>query len=319
MSRWFRHYAGMMRDEKLVRVAVKTGQPVERVLWVWGAILESAAELNDGGRFDFDAAEAAYFLRVEETDILALIAALSEIGRICDGIVARWGARQFESDRSASRQAAYRNKSKAGDSLKTQSDGEVTAKDRHGDGGVTATSRPSDAPETETETENIEQIKDNYATSAREDSETGSLVSQEAFAIADELATICGNGIGPETPPGWCGAGMRVQAWLNAGWPKQVMIDGARAVMARRKGKTVENVAYLEKPLADAFERFKQPVPVGTVGGTGPPARMAREPTERERRMQEMRDIRDALSSYSEASERSGQSVAWLLPGHPGE
>ena len=49
MSRWFRHYAGMMRDDKLVRIAIKTKQPIERVLWIWGAILESAAEIDDNG------------------------------------------------------------------------------------------------------------------------------------------------------------------------------------------------------------------------------------------------------------------------------
>ena len=43
MSRWFRHYAGMMRDDKLVRAAIKSKQSIERVLWIWGAVLESAA------------------------------------------------------------------------------------------------------------------------------------------------------------------------------------------------------------------------------------------------------------------------------------
>jgi hypothetical protein len=36
MSRWFRHYAGMMRDDKLVRVAIRSGQTIERVVWVYG-------------------------------------------------------------------------------------------------------------------------------------------------------------------------------------------------------------------------------------------------------------------------------------------
>ena len=31
MSRWFRHYAGMMRDDKPVRIAIKTKQPIERI------------------------------------------------------------------------------------------------------------------------------------------------------------------------------------------------------------------------------------------------------------------------------------------------
>jgi hypothetical protein len=66
MSRWFRHYAGMMRDDKLVRVAIRSKQTIERVVWVYGAILESAAELDDEGRYDLAADEAAYFLRADE-------------------------------------------------------------------------------------------------------------------------------------------------------------------------------------------------------------------------------------------------------------
>jgi hypothetical protein len=145
MSRWFRHYAGMMRDEKLVRVALQAKQPVERVLWLWGAILESAAEINDGGKFDLDAAEVAYFLRTDEADIRALIAGLESMGRLHQGIVARWGSRQFQSDKSADRQKKYRQNQKQecgndGDNIES-------------DGGVTAVSRPGDAPETETNTE----------------------------------------------------------------------------------------------------------------------------------------------------------------------
>jgi hypothetical protein len=143
LSRWFRHYAGMMRDAKLVSVALHTKQPVERVLWVWGAILESAAEINDGGRYAFDSAEAAYFLRADTADIDAIEAGLSVAGRVADGRVVHWGDRQFQSDRSASRQAAYRERQRGNDS-----DGDKT----DSDGGVTAASRHGDAPETETET-----------------------------------------------------------------------------------------------------------------------------------------------------------------------
>ncbi len=63
MSRWFRHYAGMMRDDKLVRVSIKSKQSVERVCWVWCAILESAAEIDDSGRYEIEHEEIARFLR----------------------------------------------------------------------------------------------------------------------------------------------------------------------------------------------------------------------------------------------------------------
>lgn len=150
MSRWFRHYAGMMRDDKLVRVAIRSKQTVERVVWVWGAILESAAEIDEDGRYDFDTAEAAYFLRADEGDLVAILDALSEQGRISQDRVVKWGDRQFTSDRSADRQRRYRERKKA---VSHGDNGAEPVTGGEGDGGVTSLSRHGDAPETETETE----------------------------------------------------------------------------------------------------------------------------------------------------------------------
>lgn len=144
MSRWFRHYAGMMRDEKLVRVAIKSKQPIERVLWVWGAILESASEIDDNGRFDLDPAEVAYFLRTDEGDVDAVLAALTGAGRLAGGCVVNWGDRQFSSDRSKERQAAYRERKRA------QNLGPVADEDAQN---VTVTSRDAEVTLQETETE----------------------------------------------------------------------------------------------------------------------------------------------------------------------
>ena len=144
MSRWFRHYAGMVRDAKLVSASIASKQPIERVVWVWGAILESAAEIDDGGKFNLDAAEGAYFLRADEADICGIMDALVRLQRISDGCVVHWGDRQFTSDRSADRQARYRErkqgKTGGSDENKTSGDGAVASPSRHGD-----------APETETE------------------------------------------------------------------------------------------------------------------------------------------------------------------------
>lgn len=152
MSRWFRHYAGMMRDEKLVRVSIKSKQPIERVLWIWGAILESAAEVNDNGKYDLDAAEVAYFLRADETDIHVVLTALADAGRVADNGVVNWGNRQFSSDKSAVRVAAYRERKRAENSgfnsVTTSRNGDVTLQERFCNG-----------PETETETETHTETK----------------------------------------------------------------------------------------------------------------------------------------------------------------
>ena len=152
MSRWFRHYAGMMRDEKLVTVAIRSKQSVERVVWVWGAILESAAEIDDAGRFEVDAAEVAYFLRADETDILNVMDALEQSGRIAASCVVKWGDRQYQSDKSVERQARYRERQRA---KKSNNNEVLEACD------VTVTSRDGvvTPQETDTETDNTSSLR----------------------------------------------------------------------------------------------------------------------------------------------------------------
>ena len=60
--RWFRHFVGMMRDPKLVGVAARCRQPVERVAFLWGCILEAACEREDAGAYVLDADELAELL-----------------------------------------------------------------------------------------------------------------------------------------------------------------------------------------------------------------------------------------------------------------
>jgi len=147
----------MMRDEKLVSVAVKSRQPVERVIWVWGALLESASEINDGGRYEFDAAEAAYFLRADEADIVAVTTALEAAGRVADGRVVKWGARQYQSDKSAERQARYRERKRAqgsdGDGEKPLGDARKGVIKERGDGQVTSRDAVVTPPDTDTDTD----------------------------------------------------------------------------------------------------------------------------------------------------------------------
>jgi hypothetical protein len=146
VSRWFRHYAGMMRDDKLVRVAIRSKQSIERVAWVWGAILESAAEIDDDGRYDVDAAEVAYFLRSDQADVDAILDSFAAAGRLAKGRVVKWGNRQFQSDRSKERVAAHRER-------KRQARGKCNGVSETGNADVTLQERPRNAPETELETD----------------------------------------------------------------------------------------------------------------------------------------------------------------------
>lgn len=126
MSRWFRHYAGLCRDEKLVRVALKTEQSIERIVWVYSALLESAAELNQNGRYDVDLFELAYFLRVDPDKIQAIMDALEESNRVKDNVLLTWTKRQYKSDTSADRVRRHREK-KASETAPSNGDVTVTA------------------------------------------------------------------------------------------------------------------------------------------------------------------------------------------------
>jgi hypothetical protein len=146
VSRWFRHYAGMMRDDKLVRVAIRSKQPIERVAWIWGAILESAAEIDNDGRYDVDAAEVAYFLRADQADVDAILDSFAAAGRLAKGRVVKWGNLQFSSDRSKERVAAHRQR-------KQEERNRDNDRGKAGNADVTLQECHGNSPETETETE----------------------------------------------------------------------------------------------------------------------------------------------------------------------
>jgi len=124
MARWFRHYVGMMRDGKIVGIAVRTRQTVERVGFIWACILEDAAERNDGGAYQLDRDGIAFFLRADPDEVSLILSEMEGAGLVAKGKVCKWAARQHESDSSAARTRRYRQKRRSGD-------GDVTSPDRH--------------------------------------------------------------------------------------------------------------------------------------------------------------------------------------------
>jgi hypothetical protein len=218
MSRWFRHYAGMMRDDKLVRVAIRSKQTIERVAWVWGAILESASEIDDGGRYDLDAAEIAYFLRADESDVDAILGALSDACRVADSHVVKWGNRQFSSDRSRERVASHRERKRA-----QGSDG--NGDEGTGNGDVTLQACHGNAPETETELETEEEG------SSKDDSPSDdepSLRPEHVFESYQELAADLGLPIPRDFTP--------ERRQLVRGRITQYSLADFQTVMARCRG-----------------------------------------------------------------------------------
>ena len=157
MPRWFRHYAGLSRDEKLMAAALASDQSIQLVVWLWCAILEDAAERNDAGAFVIDLPAAAWLLHCDVAALVAIMEALTRAGRIDGGRVMNWPARQFASDQSAPRVAAYRERQRAA----------VTE---------TLPKRFRNAPESESESEKEEKKNGHVTLHARPDTNPKELV-----------------------------------------------------------------------------------------------------------------------------------------------
>lgn len=246
MSRWFRHYAGLCRDNKLVSAAIRAKQPVERVVWVWAAILENAAELDDGGRYDFDPVEAAYFLRSDEDDILAITEALEASGRLAEGHVVNWNRRQFASDRSRDRVAAFRDRKRAAAvRLPVQREDEESRA-----GTVTLQPRYGNSPEAETET-------DKKADADAQSSANASLADRclaAAGLSADPKAVMW-----PIYP---------IAACIRDG--ASVELDVLPTIQRiTASGRNPKSWSYFAQPIMDAKAAREAPAPVGRA--TGPP------------------------------------------------
>ncbi len=235
MSRWFRHYAGMMTDEKLVSAAVKSKQTVERVIWVWGAILESASEINDGGRYEFDSAAAAYFLRCDESELDAVTRVLGDLGRVCEGFVCQWKARQYESDTSTERVRKHRAK-------RTEND--TSARDSVPNGerndGETLQQRSVTPPEAEADT------KAEAEAEPKEESRAAACV---------EIGQRITDYMGVTNDPRWLGNWSTVSVWLSQGFDPE--LDILPTVMSmverfRRTGKPMPgSLKYFSRAIAD--------------------------------------------------------------------
>ncbi|KAA0686027.1 hypothetical protein DTW90_34645 [Neorhizobium sp. P12A] len=236
MSRWFRHYAGMMRDEKLVRVAVKTKQAVERVVWVWGAILESAAEINDGGRYEFDAGEAAYFLRCDESDMVCIVECLEGIERLHGGVVARWSDRQFDSDSSKERQRRYRERRKAG--------GDV--QERNGDVGETSRDGEVTLQEADTDTDTDTELDSSSLRSEQPRAlDPEFLESKLREAAGDKIQPHGGFVVGP------------IMALIAAGADLELDVLPTVRASAAKLPRPAKSWSYFVGPIQDAFDRRK--------------------------------------------------------------
>lgn len=98
---WYRRYTGTCADPKIAEAAMISGAPRCLVIAVWDALLESACEDEDLGRYSVTPRRIAAML-VEPVDRIGQVfEALTEIGMIAGGVIVAWEKRQPNSETPA--------------------------------------------------------------------------------------------------------------------------------------------------------------------------------------------------------------------------
>lgn len=113
MKPWFRHYIGAADDEKLMRVASRTRQTLERVSFCWMKIMESASNIDSEGLFSVDAHDISWKLHCEPEPIQQVLDAFDAEGLTDDSVIVKWKVRQYEAAPSTARVHKFRRKQSA--------------------------------------------------------------------------------------------------------------------------------------------------------------------------------------------------------------
>jgi hypothetical protein len=229
MSRWFRVYDDLVDDPK---VQLLPGDMVKALLNLWCLASQNGGILPD-------ISTIAFKLRVKLDRVEKILSTLKEAGLIDDDETGthphNWNRRQFKSDLSTERVKRHRGDKRNADETFHE----------------TTSQRPqkqSTESDTETAAANVR---------ARDDPKIA-----EANALAIEVAAIAGYPDPTAWPPGWCGAPLRVIAWLADGWKREIILAAVRGKMARDgPTKVVGGVAYFEGPIADEHARQAKPLP----------------------------------------------------------
>lgn len=129
--KWFRWYHGSINDPKFRVIAKRADCTLERVIFVWAAILESASQNDERGQFGIEVDELSIMLDCDEEDIEKILLVMSEKGIITENNVVAWERRQYEGDNSTQRVKRYRERQKANkNNGETQCNGNETLQKR---------------------------------------------------------------------------------------------------------------------------------------------------------------------------------------------
>jgi len=225
MSRWFRFYDDSINHPKVLRMPLA-------MRWHWVSILCLASK-NDG------------VIPCVEDICAVLHMTAAKVRAILDDLIKRtlidvngttltphdWNGRQYKSDVSTDRVKRFRERER----------------------NVSVT-----PPETEADTDSESDTKqiddDDGGARAR-------LLSDAAFEVATEIGKLCGYAEPLDWPPQWAGAPMRVQTWLNTGWPRDMIVTACHEAVGKKRDGPPSSINYFEKPIASFIAKQSQPLP----------------------------------------------------------
>lgn len=94
----------------------------------------------------------------------------------------------------------------------------------------------------------------------------GELLHPQTFEVEKALEKILCISADPlATPLEWCGARMRISAWLAQGWLPEIIISSVRKQAARRGQSPPLRAEYYEKGIAEDHARAAAPVPKAKI------------------------------------------------------
>lgn len=239
MSRWYRAYEGTVTDAKLAEVALIAGCSRSVAIAAWHCVLEACAATNDGGRFECTARRLAVILCEPVAAMEGVLTGFAEVRLIEGDKVPAWNARQFVSDTSTERSRKHREKRRNGD--------------------ATLQGRCSNAPYTETETEQKEDVGERAKT---------------APSYADferSLRSAAGNSLNSTS------AGLMVLSepyrWLSEGCDMDLdIIPTLRALGGRSEPGEIASWGYFAKAVFKAKAARLRPAPqIATIVQHGKP------------------------------------------------
>lgn len=93
----------------------------------------------------------------------------------------------------------------------------------------------------------------------------GDGVRVRASELATEVATIAGFPDPKAWPPGWCGAPLRVEAWIRSGWQVPIVLAACRAAMMRKRDGPPGSIKFFEPAIAREHAQQADPLPIVTL------------------------------------------------------